>query len=86
VLLLADVEIAVGTYNKIRMNVTEAEAWYYLEVDEKGDLLNEESIKKVELKVPSDRIDVITRFNITSGENVVVLIDTQPVGVNQQKR
>jgi len=85
VLDLADVEIAVGTYNKIRMNVTEAEAWYYLEVDENGAPINEESIDKVELKVPSDRIDVITRFNITAAENVVVLIDMQPDWVSISK-
>jgi hypothetical protein len=78
VLPLADVEIAVGSYNKIRMNVTSAEAWYYLEVDENGAPIDDDSIDKVALKVPSEHIDVITKFNITSTENVVVLIDMQP--------
>jgi hypothetical protein len=78
VLPLADVEIPTGNYSKIRMNVTQAEAWYYLEVDENGNPFNEESINKVELKVPPGHIDVITQFNITAEENVVVLIDMEP--------
>jgi hypothetical protein len=85
VLPLADVEIPTGNYTKIRMSVTEAEAWYYLEVDENGDPIDDESIDKVELKVPSGRIDVITKFNITAAENVVVLIDMQPDWVSINK-
>jgi len=87
VLELADVEIAEGTYNKIRMNVTKAWAWYYLEFDENGDPVdvdengkptNEEMIKKDPLKIPPDQIDVITKFYISNGVNVVVLIDMEP--------
>ena len=65
---LADVELGVGSYNKIRMSVLEANATYF----------GEEENETVSLKVPSDRIDVITKFNITETENVVVIIDIQP--------
>ena len=78
VLPVSDVEIASGNYSKIRMTVTNATAWYYTEVDENGNPVSDEAIDKVQLKVPSGRIDVITKFNITAGENVVVLIDMQP--------
>ena len=67
VLDLASVEIATGTYNKIRMTITEAEAVYKNTEDE-----------KIPLNVPPGHVDVITRFDITSWENVVVLIDMEP--------
>jgi hypothetical protein len=74
---LADVEIGTGNYTKIRMSVIKAEAWYY-EVDENSAETDEPAIDKVELKVPSNKLDVITKFTITDGDNVVVLIDMQP--------
>ena len=64
---LASVEIVTGTYNKIRMTITEAEAVY--KDTEDGEIL---------LNVPLGHVDVITKFDITSGENVVVLIDMEP--------
>ena len=67
VLDLTSVEIATGTYNKIRMTITEAEAVYKNTEDE-----------KIPLNVPPGHVDVITKFDITSGENVVVLIDMEP--------
>jgi hypothetical protein len=66
VLGLASVEIATGTYNKIRMTIENAKAIK----------TNDEIIDP--LKVPPGHIDVITKFDITSGENVVVLIDMEP--------
>lgn len=66
VLDLASVEIATGTYNKIRMMIETAKAIK----------TNDEIIDP--LKVPPGHIDVITKFDITNGENVVVLIDMQP--------
>jgi len=64
---LSEVELEVGNYSKIRMSVLEATATYYGEEDE-----------IVPLKVPSGHIDVITKFNITATEDVVVLIDMIP--------
>jgi hypothetical protein len=66
---LVDVAIAQGNYTKIRMNVTEAEAWYYQE---------DESIKKTPLKVPSGKIDVIAKFEIKNYDHVNVLVDMEP--------
>jgi len=82
VLNLADDVIAEGTYNKIRLNVTEAEARYY-QYTEGGELMTDETTgdPKYEaqpLKVPPNRIDVITKFTIDSAYPVVVLIDMQP--------
>ena len=74
VLSLADVEIGSGNYTKIRMSVVKAEAWYYTEAPE----TEQQTIDKITLKVPSGKIDVVTQFTITGGENVVVLIDMQP--------
>jgi len=73
---LADVELGVGSYNKIRMSVIDANATYY-DVDTEGEPI-EDTIEVVPLKVPSGHIDVITKFNITATEDVVVLIDMQP--------
>lgn len=66
VLDLASVEIATGTYNKIRMMIENAKAIK----------TNDEIIDP--LKVPPGHIDVITKFEIKNGGNVVVLIDMQP--------
>ena len=65
---LTDVELEVGNYSKIRMNILEANATYYGEIED----------EIVPLKVPSGHIDVITKFNITATEDVVVLIDMIP--------
>jgi len=66
VLGLASVEIATGTYNKIRMTIENANALK----------TNDEIIDPLE--VPPGHIDVITKFEIKNGGNVVVLIDMQP--------
>ena len=71
---LADVEIATGNYTKIRMQVIKAEAWYYNETAENP----EDQIIKDTLKVPSGKIDVITKFSLNASESVVVVIDMQP--------
>jgi hypothetical protein len=63
---LSDVDLEVGNYSKIRMTVLEANAIYSDEENE------------VPLKVPSGHIDVITKFNITATEDVVVVIDMIP--------
>ncbi|MBT8172095.1 DUF4382 domain-containing protein [Candidatus Bathyarchaeota archaeon] len=70
VLELAEVSIPSGNYTKIRMNVTEAEAVYYLNEDGS---LNETTT----LKVPSGKIDVITKFEIENYDHVYVLIDME---------
>lgn len=75
---LADVEIDTGNYTKIRMSVIKAEAWYYVDADANTAETDEPAIDKVELKVPSNKLDVISNFTITEGDNVVVLIDMQP--------
>lgn len=67
---LSDVELEVGNYTKIRMNILEAKATYYGETEEEDEI--------VLLRVPSGHIDVITKFNITATEDVVVLIDMIP--------
>lgn len=67
---LTDVELEVGNYTKIRMNVLEANATYYSGTEGEDEI--------VPLKVPSGHIDVITKFNITATEDVVVLIDMIP--------
>jgi hypothetical protein len=63
---LASVEIVTGTYNKIRMTIENANA-----IKTNDDIIDP-------LEVPPGHIDVITKFDITSGENVVVLIDMEP--------
>lgn len=63
---LASVEIVTGTYNKIRMTIENANA-----IKTDGDIIDP-------LEVPPGHVDVITKFDITSGENVVVLIDMEP--------
>jgi len=65
---LTNVELEVGNYSKIRMNILEAKATYYGETED----------EIVPLKVPSGHIDVITKFKITATEDVTVLIDMIP--------
>ena len=86
VLILAEADVYAGTYNKIRMTVMGAEAWYY--VDEFGNPLeinpdtgkptNPELMTIDPLRVPPNRIDVITNFEIGSEDEVTVIIDMQP--------
>ena len=86
VLVLAEADVYAGSYNKIRMTVTGAEAWYW--VDEEGTPLtlnaegtyplNPEEITKDPLRVPPNRIDVITDFEIGPEVEVTVTIDMEP--------
>ena len=81
VLNLADDVITKGTYNKIRLFVTEAEARYYKYSLDGNIEMNDDTPVVLEtqtLKVPSERIDVITKFTIDPEYPVVVLIDMQP--------
>ena len=81
VLNLADDIITEGTYNKIRLYVTEAEAWYYEYYEDGNIVMNEDApvvAEKQTLKVPPNHIDVITKFTIDADYPVVVLIDMQP--------
>jgi hypothetical protein len=66
VLDLASVEIATGTYNRIRMTIENANA-----IKTNGDIIDP-------LEVPPGHVDVITKFDIENGQNVVVLIDMEP--------
>jgi hypothetical protein len=80
---LASGETAEGTYNKIRIQINNATARYYLR-DENGDIVTDTQTanpvieKDQPLKIPSNRIDVITKFTIDSQNPVIVLIDMQP--------
>ena len=65
---LASVDIEPGTYNKIRMYVSDATAYYTAEEDDLG----------VQLKVPPDKIDVITKFELEPQGSKVVTIDMEP--------
>jgi hypothetical protein len=87
VLTLAEAEAYTGTYNKIRLTVTGAEAWSWDE--ENPDLVlddDEYPIIEVDsndvtirpLRVPSDRIDVIIDFTIEAEGKVTVTLDMQP--------
>jgi hypothetical protein len=64
---LASVEIAAAKYNKIRLYIFEAEA-YYAEDSETG----------IPLNVPPDKIDVITKFELEPEGSKVVTIDMEP--------
>ena len=64
---LASEDLDFGTYNKIRMYVSEASASY-----------NEDADTVVPLNVPSGKIDVIVEFEIIDGNDVIVTIDMQP--------
>jgi hypothetical protein len=66
VLDLASIEIVTGTYNKIRMTIENANA-----IKTNGDIIDP-------LEVPPGHVDVITKFDIENGQNVVVLIDMEP--------
>ena len=66
-LSLFDGLLVPGTYNKIRMYVSEAKAFY-----------DEEQTDGVTLKVPPGKIDVITEFELFEGGSKVVLIDMEP--------
>lgn len=65
---LASVDIETGTYNKIRMLVSNATAYYTAEENDPG----------VPLKVPSGKIDVITEFELKDGGSKIVTIDMEP--------
>ena len=64
---LASVEIAAATYNKIRLYIFEAEA-YYTEDPETG----------ISLNVPPDKIDVVTKFELEPEGSKIVTIDMEP--------
>ena len=68
---LASEEITAASYNKIRMNVSEAWAHYKQDTEEADE-------NPVELKVPSGKIDVIIEFELVEGESKVVTIDMEP--------
>lgn len=70
-LFLGSVEIAIGKYNKIRMNVSEAEAFFTEEAINAG-------YENGPLKVPPGKIDVITEFELVEDGSKVVLIDMEP--------
>ena len=64
---LASVVIAAATYNKIRMYVSEANAFY-----------PEAPENPVPLRVPPGKIDVITEFELEEGGTRIVTIDMEP--------
>jgi hypothetical protein len=64
-LQLASGELEAGNFSKIRMFVSEANATY----------INDPI--PIPLKVPSEKIDVIVKFEIKEGENVIVIIDME---------
>lgn len=66
-LKLASEDLNVGSYNKIRMYVSEANASY-----------KENPENPVPLKVPPGKIDVIVQFKLDEGDNVIVTIDMEP--------
>jgi hypothetical protein len=78
---LAEGETAEGSYNKIRLNVTDAYALYY-KYNENGEVVEDENgpiiATNQTLKVPPSHIDVITKFTIDERNPVVILIDMQP--------
>jgi len=85
VLILAEADVYAGTYNKIRMSVVGAEAWYWVDaegnelgLDETGYPIDPDEITKDPLRVPPERIDVITNFEIGPEVEVTVTIDMQP--------
>lgn len=65
-LQLASEELDSGNFSKIRMFVSEANASYIDDVE-----------TPIPLKVPSDKIDVIVKFEIKEDENVIVTIDME---------
>jgi hypothetical protein len=61
---LSTADLPVGSYSKVRLHVSEAAAVF------SDDLENE-----VSLKVPSDKIDIIVKFEIVEAETTQVIID-----------
>jgi hypothetical protein len=90
VLTLAEAETYTGTYNKIRLTVTGAEAWSWDEEDiefynDNGYPVKEEDSEEISedvnirpLRVPPNRIDVIIDFTIEAEGEVTVTLDMQP--------
>jgi hypothetical protein len=90
VLVLANASVITGTYNKIRLTVTGAEAWSWNEediefyndegypVEAEGSEEISEAVKIRPLRVPPNRIDVIIDFTIETDAAVIVTIDMQP--------
>ena len=64
---LASENLNVGTFNKIRMYVSEANASY-----------KEDTATPIPLRVPSGKIDVIVEFELKEGDNLIVTIDMEP--------
>ncbi len=60
---LSQVQLAAGTYNKVRLHVSSAES------------ADEVDGQRTSLKVPSGKIDVIISFEVKEGESTKVLID-----------
>lgn len=80
VLELANASVITGVYNKIRLTVIGAEAWYWNEtvpVDEEG-YPDEVNMTVQPLRVPPNRIDVIIDFTIDTEVAVIITIDMQP--------
>lgn len=69
-LKLSQDAISVGTYSKIRLDVTSAIATY---TDNKGGAHTNEK-----LKVPPGHIDIITSFQVAENQVTGLLIDMQP--------
>lgn len=61
---LADVEIPVGNYTKMRMTIKNANATYA-------------TGETVDLTVPPGHVDIIIKFQVGSDDTTVVLIDMQ---------
>jgi hypothetical protein len=81
VLELANASVITGAYNKIRLTVTGAEAWYWNEtvtVDEVTGYPDEVNMTTQPLRVPPNRIDVLIDFSIDTVNAVIVTIDMQP--------
>ena len=87
---LAEANVYTGTYNKIRLTVTGAEAWFWDKEDldliynedgypiEEGSEEISDDVTIRPLRVPPNRIDVIIDFTITPDVEVTVTIDMQP--------
>jgi len=81
VLELANATVITGAYNKIRLTVTGAEAWYWndtVPVDEVTGYPDEVNMTTQPLRVPPNRIDVIIDFSIDTKAAVIITIDMQP--------
>jgi len=71
-LLLVSKSITGGKYNKIRMYLSDDALAYYKEGNEKC------PDNPHTLNVPSEKIDVITKFELEAGEAETILIDMEP--------